>query len=54
MQYLDAFEGLGSQGFPNDKVAVRRYEIMQKLIDGVRNVELKRNLALIIIKLAEL
>ena len=46
MQYLDALEGLRSQGFPNEEVAVRRYEIMQKFIEGVRSYELKRNLAL--------
>ena len=46
MQYLDALEGLRSQGFPNEEVAVRRYEIMQKFIEGVRSYALKRNLAL--------
>ena len=46
MQYLDALEGLRSQGFPNEEVAVRRYEIMQRFIEGVRRFELKRNLAL--------
>ena len=46
MQYLDALEGLRSQGFPNEEVAVRRNEIMQKFIEGVRSFELKRNLAL--------
>ena len=46
MQYLDASEGLRSQGFPNEEVAVRRYEIMQRFIEGVRSFELKRNLAL--------
>ena len=46
MQYLDALEGLFSQGFPKEKIAVRRYEIMQKFIDGVLSFELKRNLAL--------
>ena len=46
MQYLDALEGLRSQGFPNEEVAVRRYEIMQRLIEAVRSFELKRNLAL--------
>ena len=46
MQYLDALEGLRSQGYPNEKVTVRRYEIMQRFIEGVRNFELKRNLAL--------
>ena len=46
MQYLDALEGLRSQGFPNEEVAVRRYEIMQRFIEGVRSFDLKRNLAL--------
>ena len=46
MQYLDALEGLCSQGFPNEEVAVRRYENMQRFIEGVRSFELKRNLAL--------
>ena len=46
MQYLDALEGLPSQGYPSEKVTVRRYEIIQRFIEGVRNFELKRNLAL--------
>ena len=46
MQYLDALEGLRSQGHPNEEVTLRRYEIMQRFIEGVRNFELKRNLAL--------
>ena len=46
MQYLDALEDLRSQGFPNEDVTVRRYEIMQRFIEGVRSFELKRNLAL--------
>ena len=46
MQYLDALEGLRSQGYPNEEVTVRRYEIMQKFIEGVRNFDFKRNLAL--------
>ena len=46
MQYLDALEGLRSQGYPNEEVTVRQYEIMQRFIEGVRNLELKRNLAL--------
>ena len=46
MQYLDALEGLRSRGFPNEDVTVRRYEIMQRFIEGVRSFELKRNLAL--------
>ena len=47
MQYLDALEGLRSQRYPNEEVTVRRYEIMQRFIEAVRNFELKRNLALI-------
>ena len=46
MQNLDALEGLRSQGYPNEEVTVRRYEIMQRFIEGVQNFELKRNLAL--------
>ena len=46
MQYLDTLKGLRSQSFPNEEVAVRRYEIMQTFFEGVRNFELKRNLAL--------
>ena len=46
MQYLDCLEGLRSQGYTNEEVTARRYEIMQRFIEGVRNFELKRNLAL--------
>ena len=46
MQYLDALGSLRSQGHPNEEVTVRRYEIMQRFIEGVRNFERKRNLAL--------
>ena len=46
MQYLDVLEGLRSQGNRNEEVTVRRYEIMQRFLEGVRKVELKRNLAL--------
>ena len=46
MQYLDALEGLRSQGYLNEEVTVRRYEMTQRFIEGVRNFELKRNLAL--------
>ena len=37
MQYLDALEGLRSQSYLNEEVTVRRYEIMQRFIEGVRN-----------------
>ena len=46
MQYLDALDCLRSHGYPNEEVTVRRYEIMQRFIEGVRYFELKRNLAL--------
>ena len=46
MQHLDVLEGLRRQGFPNEEVAERRYEIMQKFIRKICNFELKRNLAL--------
>ena len=49
MQYLVALEGLRSQGYAKEEVTVRRYEIMRRFIEGVRNFELsknKRNLAL--------
>ena len=37
MQYLDALEGLRSQVFPNKEATVRRYEIMQRFMEGVRS-----------------
>ena len=37
MQYLDALEGLRSQGFPEDPVTTRRHEILQRFIEGVRD-----------------
>ena len=46
MQYLDALEGLRIQGFRNEEVGVRGYEIMQKFVDGFLNFELKRFLGL--------
>ena len=46
MQNLDELEGLRSQSFPNEEVTVRRYEIMQISIEGVRSFELERNFAL--------
>ena len=46
LQYLDALEELRSQGYLNEELTIRRYEIMQRFIEEVRNFELKRNLAL--------
>ena len=32
MQHLDALEGLRSQGFPEEPVTTKRYEILQRFI----------------------
>ena len=40
MQYLDALEGLRSQGFPDDPVTTKHYEILQRFIEGVRDASL--------------
>ena len=45
MQFLDALEGLRSQGFPLEPEATRRYEILQRFTEGVRNQDLRRYLA---------
>ena len=37
MQYLDALEGLRSQGFPHEPFTTKRYEILQRFIEGVRD-----------------
>ena len=46
MQYINALEGLRSQGCPIQEVTIRQHKIMQRFIEGVRNLELKRNIAL--------
>ena len=45
MQFLDALENLRTQGFPQDSVISRRYEILQRFIEGVRDAELRSKLA---------
>ena len=45
MQYLDALEGLRTQGFPDELITVRRYEILQRFTDGVRDPKLRRELS---------
>ena len=35
MQYLDALEGLRSQGFPQESITTKRYEILQRFMEGV-------------------
>ena len=45
MTFLDALESLRSKGFPDEDVIVRRYEILQRFISGVRSAELHSALA---------
>ena len=47
MQYLDALEGLRSQGFPEEPVTTKRYEILQRFIEGIRDPVLRRELSII-------
>ena len=47
MQYLDALEGPRSQGFPDEPGTTRRYEILQRFIEGVRDPILRRELSII-------
>ena len=46
MKYVDALEGLRSQGFRNEDEVIWRSLIMQKFMNCVRICEIKRNLAL--------
>ena len=46
MQYLDALEGLRSQGFPQESISTKRYEILQRFMEGVRDPLLRRELAI--------
>ena len=43
MQYLDALEGLRSQGFPQEGITTKRYEILQRFMEGVRDPVLRRS-----------
>ena len=47
MQYLDALEGLRSQGFPQESITTKRYEILQRFMEGVRDPVLRRELAIV-------
>ena len=47
MQYSDALEGLRSQGFPEEPVTTKRYEILQRFIEGIRDPVLRRELSII-------
>ena len=46
MQYLDALEGLRSQGFPHEPITTRRCEILQRFMEGVRDPLLRRELSI--------
>ena len=47
MQYLDALEGLRSQGFPDEPLTTRRYEIFHRFMDGVSDPVLQRELTVV-------
>ena len=47
MQYLDALEGLRSQGFPREGITTKRYEILQHFMEVVRDPVLRRELAIV-------
>ena len=47
MQYLDALEGLRSQGFPDEPITTRRYEILHRFMDGVSHPVLQRELTVV-------
>ena len=47
MQYLDALEGLRSQGFPDKPITTRRYEILHRFMDGVSDPVLQRELTVV-------
>ena len=34
MQYLNAVEGLRTQGFPDEPITTKRYDILQRFTDG--------------------
>ena len=47
MQFLDALEGIRTQGFPGEPIATRRYEILQLFIGGVSDPTLRQELAVV-------
>ena len=47
MHYLDALEGLRSQGFPDEPLTTRRYEILHRFMDGVSDSILQRELTVV-------
>ena len=47
MQCLDALEGLRSQGFPQETITTKLYEILQRFMEGVRDPALRPELAIV-------
>ena len=47
MQYLDALEGLRSQGFTDEPLTTRRYEIVHRSMNGVSDPVLQRELTVV-------
>ena len=47
MQFLDALECLRTQGFPDEPITTRRYEILQRFINGVSDLTLRQELAVV-------
>ena len=47
VQYLDTLEGLRSQGFPQKPKATKRYEILQRFMERVRDPLLRRDLSIV-------
>ena len=47
MQYLDALEGLRTQGFPDEPITTKRYEILQRFTDGVLDPILRQEMAVV-------
>ena len=47
MQYLDALECLRSQGFPDEPLTTRRYEILHRFMDMVSDPVLQRELTVV-------
>ena len=47
MQNLDALEGLRTQRFPDEPITTKRYEILQRITDGVRDPTLRQELAVV-------
>ena len=47
MQSLMALEGFESQGFPDETIATRRYDIWHRLMDGVIDLVLRQELSVV-------